>query len=75
MIAPHDNEVAWVGPWRIDRGATEDPEAFKQRVQRTAAALGDLAVFAGQKVTSEPEPGIPVTGRFVPCWRSSLPPF
>jgi hypothetical protein len=41
------SEFATVGDRRIDRGACEDPEAFKQRVLITARACGEIAVFGG----------------------------
>jgi hypothetical protein len=41
------SEFATVRDRRIDRGACEDPEAFKQRVLITAQACGEVAVFGG----------------------------
>ena len=41
------SEFATVGDRRIDRGAVEEPEAFKQRVMLTAQACGEVAVFGG----------------------------
>jgi len=40
-------EFAKGGDRRIDRGACEDPEAFKMRVLLTARACNEVAVFGG----------------------------
>jgi hypothetical protein len=41
------SEFAHVGDRRIDRGATEDVDAFKMRVLLTAKACNEIAVFGG----------------------------
>jgi hypothetical protein len=41
------SEFATVGDRRIDRGAVEDVETFRQRVLITAQACGEVAVFGG----------------------------
>jgi hypothetical protein len=47
LTADSSTEFATIAGRRIDRGACEDPEMFRQRVELTAKASGEIAIFGG----------------------------
>jgi hypothetical protein len=61
LTADASSEFATVGDRRIDRGACEDPEAFKQRVMLTAQACGEVAVFGGLPPRVRADEGAPAS--------------